>query len=116
VADEHALLAARISALIDRDSNGSSELLLAEMEHTLTDGYARVLDLEGERWRIERRIAALARGLNGGDGTGELRELATRLDSADAEAGRLRALLDGLRRQADQLRASRATSAAGVEG
>jgi hypothetical protein len=110
MADEFAVLATRISALMDVRVNGSSESLLAEMEHTLTDGYARVLALEGERLRIERRIADLARELDA-DATGELRDLASRLIVADAEESRLRGLLEGLRRQAELLRADSTTPA-----
>ena len=43
----------RISALLG-DSTGD----LDTIEHTLTDGYARALALEAERWRLERRVAA----------------------------------------------------------
>ena len=34
---------------------------LALIERRLTDGYATVLSLEGERWRLERRLAAMPR-------------------------------------------------------
>ena len=34
---------------------------LARMEDTLTEGYARALALEAERWRLERRIGEVAR-------------------------------------------------------
>jgi hypothetical protein len=33
---------------------------LARIEETLTEGYARALALEAERWRLERRIAQVA--------------------------------------------------------
>jgi hypothetical protein len=103
------LLAARISALIDDSASVSSESLLAEMEHTLTDGYARVLELEGERWRIERRISDLAREIETNE-TGELRLLAQRLLTADDEAGRLRGLLERLRRRTEAVRAATAAA------
>ena len=34
---------------------------LARMEDTLTEGYAKALALEAERWRLERRIGEVAR-------------------------------------------------------
>ena len=110
MADDIVLLAARISELMDGNTSNSSESMLAEMEHTLTDGYAQVLALEGERWRIERRIADLARDLDA-DGTGELRDLASRLLRAETDVGRLRRLLESPRLRADALRAETAAAA-----
>ena len=38
---------------------------LARVEDTLTEGYARALAIEAERWRLERRIGEVAtRGPN----------------------------------------------------
>ena len=72
----------------------------AEVEHTLTSGYAYALALEGERLRIERRLRALFR--SGGSGkatTDEVAELTGRLASADQELAGVRALLSSLRAQ-----------------
>ena len=62
------------------------------MEDTLTDGYARALQLESERLRLERRIGELAHSFDGLEDADELKSLAGRLRDVDAE-------LDGLRSQ-----------------
>ena len=84
---------------------------LDEIEDTLTSGYAAALALEGERWRIERRIAELA-AEESGDPGGELRHaeeivgLAKQLRSTDDELARLRVVLGSLRDRADAVRAA----------
>jgi hypothetical protein len=72
---------------------------LARMEETLTEGYARALALEAERWRLERRIGEVAREGRGDIGD-EIRSLASRLTSADGKLSELRALLGSLRERA----------------
>jgi uncharacterized protein HemX len=85
---------------------------LAQLEETLTSGYARALALEAERLRIERRMAELASRLQGdaADGAAELGELSTRLSKADSELSRLRALLASLRTRASDLRLAEANA------
>jgi hypothetical protein len=81
---------------------------LARMEDTLTEGYAKALALEAERWRLERRIGEVAR--EGRTDIGEeLRSLGTRLTYADGELAKLRSLLGSLheRARAARLTASR---------
>lgn len=80
----------RIRVLLDPRENGSPAPRAEEVEHTLTDGYARALALEGERLRTERRIRALA-GL--GEGATEARALSSRLTALDGELRELRDLL-----------------------
>ncbi len=85
------------------------EAEVARVEQTLTDGYARALELEGERWRLERRIAEVVREAAHGDATGPARELmslSSRLEDADSALGQLRAVLSSLRRHAEALRAA----------
>ena len=53
-----------IRALLDEPASEEGPRFRARLEHTLTDGYARALELEAESKRIERRVAALAEGLN----------------------------------------------------
>jgi hypothetical protein len=80
---------------------------IEEIEHTLTDGYATALALEGERWRIERRIGEVAASLARGDAANkakELTSLAQRLETSDGELTRLRAALADLRRVAEAAR------------
>jgi hypothetical protein len=76
---------------------------LARMEDTLTEGYARALALEAERWRLERRIGEVAR--EGRTDVGEeLRSLGTRLTHADGELAELRSLLGTLHERARAVR------------
>ena len=91
---EHPIFA-EISALLERRDGDAP---LAELEHTLTAGYAAALELEAERWRIERRIADAAIGADVGEGkVQEIARLASRLTTTDADLSRLRGLLSSLR-------------------
>jgi uncharacterized membrane-anchored protein len=88
---------------------------LQRIEHTLTDGYAHALRLEGEGRRIERRIAEVTRELGRGEATAAIEELAAlarALDANRAERERLRAVLAPLRHLADTVRLAAAESAA----
>jgi ABC-type phosphate transport system auxiliary subunit len=80
---------------------------LDEIESMMTDGYARALSLEAERWRLERRMSELAQDIDGGDMTRlatELSALAKRLDRNAADLAKLRSLLADLRRHAADVR------------
>jgi hypothetical protein len=82
---------------------------LDEIEKTLTDGYARALQLEAERWRLERRIAEVASSLEAGDTrnkTKELSALAKRLSAADGSLTHLRGMLSLLRDRHSSVRVS----------
>src|SRR5690349_5984712 len=50
---------------------------LDEIERTLTDGYAQVLQLEAEKFRLEKRIAEVAQSLHGSDSTDQVREISS---------------------------------------
>jgi hypothetical protein len=100
------LLLERIRHLLDPRGADPGEPLLTEMENTLTDGYARALELEGERLRLERRIGALTHQIDGPEQIGELRSLANRLRSADDDLASLRDLLSALQQQVDAARAA----------
>ena len=76
---------------------------LARLEDTLTEGYARALAIEAERWRLERRIGEVAREGRGDVGE-ELRSLGTELTRADGELVELRSLLGTLHERARMLR------------
>jgi hypothetical protein len=78
--------------------------LLTEMEHTLTDGYARALELEAERLRLERKIGELAHHLEGPDEAEELRGLALQLRAADDDLTSLRDVLADLQQHVDAAR------------
>ena len=80
---------------------------LDQIERTLTDGYARALALEAERWRLERRLAALSRGIETGDivtNARELADVAKRLERNGDDLTELRARLAELRRHAGEMR------------
>jgi uncharacterized membrane-anchored protein len=80
---------------------------LERIEHTLTTGYAHALDLEAERWRIERRLSEIAAGISSGDTSAKTREMSAlveRLEGAAASLRELRAALGDLRRHADGVR------------
>lgn len=96
------LLFERIRGCLDEPESDSA---LKDLEHTLTDGYARALALEGERTRIEHEIAELARGIDDPVRIGELRDLSERRTRADADLERLRALLELLRQRVAARRA-----------
>jgi hypothetical protein len=92
----------KISALIDASTGD-----LDTIENALTDGYALVLFLEGERWRLEKRLSEVARSLEPGDGAEkatELSALAKQLDGNAGDLANLRALLSDLRRHANGVR------------
>ena len=102
-----------LSALLERirkqlDVRGAdpAKPLLTEMEHTLTDGYARALELEAERLRLERRIGELAHNLDGPKQARELRRLALDLKGIDESLTSLRDVLAALQQHVDQARAA----------
>ena len=96
----------RITSLLKNRSADPGKPLVTEMEDTLTDGYARALELEGERLRIERRIGHLAHRVDGPEQADELRALAGRLRDVDIELDRLRGQLGALQRHLEQTRAA----------
>ena len=96
-------LADRIRSLLEQGADPSVPVL-TELEHTLTDGYAEALRLEGERLRLERRIGELAHGVNGREQADELRDLAERLRGADEDLASLRGLLQLLQRRVEAAR------------
>ena len=61
-----------------------------DVEHTLTDGYARALALEGERLRAQDRLHALA---GSADHVAELSALKLRVAAIDEQLAELRGLL-----------------------
>src|SRR3954447_1644173 len=101
-----ASLVDRIRLLLEQDAADPSVPILTEMEHTLTDGYAEALRLEGERLRIERRIGELAHALDGERQADELRDLARNLRTTDDDLTHLRATLQTLQRRVEAARAA----------
>ena len=102
-----------IASLLAEPERGAASPSLARLEHTLTSGYAHALELEAERWRVDRRIGEVTSRLGDADARGadELARLAERASRAEGELRRLRELLEPLRSRASALRA---TGAVGV--
>jgi hypothetical protein len=94
----------RIQALVDGREDGAPERLLERMEHTLTDGYARVLALEGEHLRIGRELGAAAGARR--SGSERLAALYERLQMIEGERQRLRDRLTPLRLRTEALASS----------
>lgn len=76
----------RIRVLLDRRNGTPAD----DVEHTLTDGYALALALEGERLRAQDRMHALA---GSADHVDELSALKLRVAAIDEQLGELRGLL-----------------------
>ena len=98
-----------IAELLSLPENGAGAPSLDTIETTLTDGYAAKHALEAERWRIERRLGEVAR--DAGEVTAhsvaaELAQLSDRLETADGEIARLRALLRRLQSVRRRLKAT----------
>jgi hypothetical protein len=85
-----------IADLLRMPENGAGAPTLDAIESTLTDGYAEALALEAERSRIERRLGEVARDAGGEADIREFARLSERLETADGELARLRALLRNL--------------------
>jgi chromosome segregation ATPase len=98
--DFHALcdeLDALLEAPPARDQAGR-----AQLERTLTDGYASAMSLEAERLKLERRIGEVAAQVSvkdRGAKTEELAALSSQLSETSGELERLRARLVKLRRR-----------------
>jgi hypothetical protein len=99
-----------IRHLLEAPATGPAAPTLAAIEHTLTAGYAEALALEGERWRIERRVAEAAASLAEGEAAraDELAGLGRRLSATERELAGLRSLLTSLRDRAAAVRATAA--------
>jgi ABC-type phosphate transport system auxiliary subunit len=79
------------------------EAARAQLERTLTDGYASALSLEAERLRLERRIGQVAVQVserNKDVKADELADLSLKLSRASGELRQLRERLVTLRRRA----------------
>jgi hypothetical protein len=98
VASHHLDLVQRIRALLDANAKGAG-FPRKEVEPTLTEGYARALELEGECLRLEQRIDRLTRAVAAGEDvpSGKLSALLKRLHDTEQETEDLRALLVPLR-------------------
>jgi hypothetical protein len=87
--EDLAILCDRIRQLVERRPTAPAD----DVEHTLTDGYARALALEGEQLRARERMHALA---GSADHLDELRALKGKLNCLDEQVAELRGLLGAL--------------------
>ena len=98
---DFASLCDELGLLIDAPpARGEAER--AQLERTLTDGYAHALWLEGARLKLERQIgdvAATVTVAERGARTEELQELSARLARTSDDLKHLRRLLSTLRRR-----------------
>ncbi len=98
-----------IRTLLDAPAGGADAPTLSDLEEMLTTGYARAMAIEGEQWRLQRRIVDVAVRIADDYNelqTVELRKLARQLRSVDAELISIRALIRSLRARADEARAA----------
>ena len=106
---DDAHLLEEIRALLAGPAAGERDPSLAELEHTLTSGYARAHSLEAEQLRLDRRITEVA-ALLAAEGAArhgaDLTALAARKTAAEGELERLRGLLRALRDRAAAVRAA----------
>jgi hypothetical protein len=96
-----------IRDLLAAHDPAASKTFLERVDATLTDGYAHALQLEGDRWRIERRIADVVAALPAeadSEHEPELVALAARLRTSNESITGLRALLTSLRERRSELR------------
>jgi hypothetical protein len=94
MSEDLSVLFDRLRELVDR-RQAEPEPDVDDVERTLTDGYARALELERERLRVEERIREVA---GSADHLDEARALSERLDRLDVELAELRELLGDLAR------------------
>ena len=89
----------QIQELLNAPTSGAEAPTLARLEDTLTEGYAKALALDAERWRLERRLGEVVRAVGGADASAYVKELSTistQLTNADGELTKLRSLLRSL--------------------
>jgi ABC-type phosphate transport system auxiliary subunit len=97
----------QIDELLAEPDSVGAHATLADLERTLTDGYAYALALESERWRLEQRLSELAGELDEGDQdrkSQELAQISRRLSSNGTALQGLRSTLMRLRSHATEVR------------
>lgn len=98
MAADHLDLVQRIRAFLDASAEGAG-FPRNEIEATLTEGYARALELEARCLRLENHIDRLTRAVAEGRDipSGEFSVLLKRLNDTEQQTEDLRALLVPLR-------------------
>lgn len=94
------MLVAEMNALLDEIAAVISDDTAdrAQIERTLTDGYAHALTLESERLRLEKRIGELTER-RGSKATQEMAMLSRELDGTSGNLATLRSTLAELRKR-----------------
>ena len=103
------LLIDDIRSLLDSPVPGLASDRIERLEETLTSGYARVLALEAETLRLERRMGELAAAIARDESrklADELTDVAHRLAASEGQIVQLRELLSTLRDRVTELRAA----------
>ncbi|TMK61845.1 MAG: hypothetical protein E6G60_10205 [Actinobacteria bacterium] len=98
-----------IRTLLDAPEAGEGAPTLAHIEEMLTAGYARAMAIEGEQWRLQRRIVDIALRLADEYNelqARELRKLARELRAVEEDLVGIRALIRSLRARANEARAA----------
>jgi hypothetical protein len=92
-----------IRTLLEAPEVGDDAPALAHIEHLLTSGYARAMEIEGEQWRLQRRVVDVALRLADEYNelhARELRKVARELRKVNEDLVRIRALIRSLRARA----------------
>ncbi len=96
-----------IRTLLDAPEAGDGAPTLAHIEDLLTAGYARAMAIEGEQWRLQRRLVdvavRLAEEYNELQAR-ELRKLARELRNVEEDLAGIQALIRSLRARANEAR------------
>src|SRR4051812_44519393 len=99
------VLLERIETLLDEPPRGEDEPTLEHLESTLTDGYARALQLESDRLKVARRIGEVAASAAAAEAKAEeLASLTLRLETTGVELEDLRRRLGSLSTRARAIR------------
>jgi hypothetical protein len=99
------MLTQDILALLDAPEQADSSSFLEHLDTTLTAGYAHALQLEAQRWRLERRIGEIAATLEDeGPNVAELARLGRQLAAVNEDITSLRGLLTDLRQRRTSIR------------
>jgi hypothetical protein len=100
----YAVIENSIRTVLEAPEAGDGAPTLAHIEELLTSGYARAMALEGEQWRLQRRVVDVALRLADDYDEVQARELgklAHELRELDHELANIRALIRSLRARAN---------------
>jgi hypothetical protein len=106
LADRETPLLEEIRALVDAPRAGDEAPDRARIEQTLTDGYAHALQLDAERFRLERSIRETVASLRRENAEDEAHKLVVLSERATTTAGELAQLRSRLAVLQDRYRAA----------